>query len=138
QIRPENPAREYYLTDIVEILGRAGHSVRPMRIDNPAEVLGINDRTELAKVDALFRGRKVEELMLSGVTIEKPETVSIDSGVRIGMDTIVEPFARILGATVIGKDCVIGACSILQDADLGDGVAVAPFTSISASRLENH
>src|SRR5439155_25282381 len=42
-----------------------------------------------------------------------------------------------LGATVIGKDCVIGACSLLQDADLGDGVAVAPFTSISASRLEN-
>ena len=55
-----------------------------MRIDDSAEVLGINNRIELAKVDAAFRARKVEELMLAGVTIEKPETVSIDADVRVG------------------------------------------------------
>ena len=137
RIRPDNPAKEYYLTDIVEILGRAGHTVRSMRIADPAEVLGINNRIELAKVDALFRGRKVEELMLAGVTIEKPETVTIDSGVRIGMDTVVEPFARILGSTSIGEECVIGACSILQDSRLGRGVLVGPFTMIHGSHLED-
>src|SRR5437762_1513438 len=130
RIRPDNPAKEYYLTDIVEILGRAGHSVRSMRISDPAEVLGINNRIELAKVDALFRGRKLEELMLAGVTIEKPETVTIDSSVRIGMDTVVEPFARILGSTTIGEECLIGACSILRDSRLGRRVVVGPFTSI--------
>jgi bifunctional UDP-N-acetylglucosamine pyrophosphorylase/glucosamine-1-phosphate N-acetyltransferase len=137
KIRPDNPAREYYLTDIVEILGRAGHTVRSMRISDPAEVLGINNRIELAKVDALFRSRKVEELMLAGVTIERPETVTIDSGVEIGMDTVVEPFARILGSTSIGEECVIGACSILRDSRLGRGVLVGPFTMIHESHLED-
>jgi bifunctional UDP-N-acetylglucosamine pyrophosphorylase / glucosamine-1-phosphate N-acetyltransferase len=137
QIRPDNPAKEYYLTDLVEILDRGGRRVRAMRISDPAEVLGINNRIELAQVDAIFRTRKVEELMLAGVTIEKPETVSIDGGVRIGADTIIEPFARISGSTTIGEQCKIGACSILEDAVLGDHVLVGPFTWIAASRLED-
>jgi len=137
QIQPDNPAKEYYLTDIVEILNRAGRSVRAMRICNPSEVLGINNRIELAKVDALFRMRKVEELMLAGVTIEKPETVTIDSRVCIGIDTVLEPFARILGTTTIGQECTVGACSIVQDAEIGNRVAVGPFTSILGSRIED-
>jgi len=135
EIRTDNPAKEYYLTDIVEIFNRAGKSVRALRIDDPAEALGINDRIELAKVDAIFRTRKVEELMRSGVTIEKPETVTIDPGVRVGMDTIIGPFTQLLGATTIGGQCEIGACSILEDSQVGDRVQVKPFTSIAGSRL---
>ena len=52
---------------------------------------------ELAEADRLLRERKLRELMLAGVTIEKPETVTIDADVTIGMDTVVEPFAQILG-----------------------------------------
>ena len=47
--------------------------------------------------------------MLSGVTIERPETVTIDARVEVGTDTIIEPFTRLLGATHIGEDCRIGA-----------------------------
>ena len=139
QIGPTIRRREYYLTDIVEILNRVRANARGRRcgIENPAEVLGINNRVELAQVDAIFRARKVEELMLAGVTIEKPETVSIDAGARIGMDTVIEPFVRISGSSVIGEQCTIGACSILEDVRLGDGVQVGPFTSISASRLDD-
>jgi len=114
-------------------LNRAGKSVRAMRIDDPAEALGINDRIELAKVDAQFRTRKVEELMRSGVTIEKPETVTVDAGVRVGKDTTIGAFTQILGSTAIGEECVIGACSILEDSRLGDRVQVKPFSSIAGS-----
>jgi bifunctional UDP-N-acetylglucosamine pyrophosphorylase / glucosamine-1-phosphate N-acetyltransferase len=72
EIRPDNPAHEYYLTDMVEILNRAGHHVDALEIDDEREALGINTRLELAEVDRLLRGRKVRELMLAGVTIEKP------------------------------------------------------------------
>ena len=137
QIRPDNSVKEYYLTDIVEILNHSGRRVLAMRISDPAEVLGINNRLELAKVDAIFRTRKVEELMLAGVTIEKPETVSIDAGVRIGMDTVIEPFARISGSTIIGEQCKIGACSIIEDSTLGDHAVIGPFTWIAASRIED-
>ena len=136
ELRPDNPAREYYLTDMVEILHRAGHAINAYRIDDPREVLGINDREELAVADRLLRARKVRELMLAGVTIEKPETVTVDADVTIGMDTIVEPFAQILGRTGIGENCRIGACAIIRDSELADEVEVGPFTIIGTSRLE--
>jgi bifunctional UDP-N-acetylglucosamine pyrophosphorylase/glucosamine-1-phosphate N-acetyltransferase len=136
EIRPDNPAHEYYLTDIVEILGRAGHSVAAMEVENSAELLGINTRVELAAVDQIFRQRKVQELMLAGVTIEKPETVTIDASVRIGEDSIVGPFAQILGRTEIGEDCRIGACSIVEDSRLASGVEIAPFSSVADSEIE--
>jgi len=136
EIRPDNPAHEYYLTDIVEILGHAGHTVAAMEVENPAELLGINTRAELAAVDTIFRERKVQELMLAGVTIEKPDTVAIDSCVRIGEDSIVGPFAQILGRTQIGEDCRIGACSIVENSTLASNVEVAPFTYIVDSHIE--
>ncbi len=135
QIGTDNPAREYYLTDIVEILRRHGHTVAPLLIEDPSELLGINTRAELAEVDAIFRARKVRQVMLDGVTVEKPETVTIDAGVEIGADTVVEPFARILGRTTIGEDCRIGACSIVRDSELAAGAEVLPFTFIDSSRV---
>ena len=136
KIVPNNPAREYYLTDMVEILSGAGCKMQTMLIDDPQEVLGINDRVELARVDRLLRDRKTRQLMLDGVTIEKPETVSIDSDVRIGMDTIIEPFVHIRGETVIGENCRIGACSIITDSELADEVEVGPYTIVGTSKLE--
>jgi bifunctional UDP-N-acetylglucosamine pyrophosphorylase/glucosamine-1-phosphate N-acetyltransferase len=136
EIGTNNPAQEYYLTDIVEILNRAGHTVAPLEVSDSEELLGINTRAELASVDRIFRERKVRELMLDGVTIEKPETVTIDCAVRIGADTIVEPFAQIRGKTHIGENCRIGSCSILENSQLADRVQVAPFTSIADSQVE--
>jgi bifunctional UDP-N-acetylglucosamine pyrophosphorylase/glucosamine-1-phosphate N-acetyltransferase len=133
---PPNPASgEIYLTDIVEALYAAGHRVRPMEVEDPSELLGINTRIELAEVDRLLRWRKARDLMLEGVTIEKPETVSIDADVVVGQDTVVEPGARLLGRTTIGADCRIGAGAIIRDSALADNVAVGPFTIIGASAI---
>ena len=74
--------------------------------------------------------------MAGGVTLIKPETVTIDSAVEIGMDTIVEPFAQILGKTTIGENCRIGACSIVQDSELADEVEIGAFTVVNTSTLE--
>ena len=135
ELRPTNPAREYYLTDMIEILIRAGHTIDAFRAGNPTDLLGINNRVELAAADRTFRDRKVRELMLAGVTVEKPETVSVDQSVSIGIDTVIEPFAQVLGDTKIGEACRIGACSIVRDSELGDGVQVGPFTIVSSSRV---
>ena len=137
EIRPDNPAAEYYLTDLAEILGRAGHKMGVIEVADSTELLGINTRVELAAVDQIFRSRKAHELMLAGVTIEKPETVSIDHQVLIGMDTVVEPYTRILGKTQIGADCRIGAHSIVEDCILADHVDVAPMTMLQASRIDS-
>jgi bifunctional UDP-N-acetylglucosamine pyrophosphorylase/glucosamine-1-phosphate N-acetyltransferase len=136
EIVPNNPAQEYYLTDMVEILIRHRHRVQPIIIEDPRDALGINDRVELATADRILRERKVREVMLAGVTVEKPETVTIDAGVEIDIDTVVEPFVQILGRTRVGARCRIGACSIVQDSELGDDVVIGPFTMVGTSRLE--
>jgi bifunctional UDP-N-acetylglucosamine pyrophosphorylase/glucosamine-1-phosphate N-acetyltransferase len=136
EIRPDNPAREYYLTDMIAILLKAGYRVTALKAADSTEMLGINNRIELAAVDRIMRERKVRRLMLDGVTIEKPETVTIDADVTIGPDTVVGPFTQITGQTAIGENCRIGASSIIDNSLLGDDVEVFPFSSISASRLD--
>jgi bifunctional UDP-N-acetylglucosamine pyrophosphorylase/glucosamine-1-phosphate N-acetyltransferase len=135
-IEPNSVSKEYYLTDIVEILNRAGHKVSALLHADANELLGINTRIELALVDQVFRERKVKQLMLDGVTVEKPETVIVDSGVRVGMDSVVEPFAQLLGNTNVGEDCRIGSGSIIRDSQLANGVEIAPYTLITSSRIE--
>jgi bifunctional UDP-N-acetylglucosamine pyrophosphorylase/glucosamine-1-phosphate N-acetyltransferase len=136
EIEPNPASGELYLTDMAEILVRHDQRVRPMHVTDATELLGINTRVELAHADRILRGRKNEELMLAGVTIERPETVTIDIHVQAGTDTIIEPFARLLGATHVGADCRIGAGAILENAILADGVTVAPYTLISDSRVD--
>jgi len=123
------------LTDLAEILTRAGHSVAAMHCADPDELLGINTRIELADADRVLRERKCRELMLAGVTIERPESVTIDTDVQIGADSVIEPCTRLLGATRIGEDCRIGAGAIIQNSVLESGVMVAPYTLINESRV---
>src|SRR6185312_2678792 len=122
---------------MVSILIRAGGRVTALKISDSTELLGINNRVELAEADGILRARKVRQLMLDGVTIEKPETVTIDADVKIGIDTIVGPFAQITGATAIGDNCRIGACSIIHSATLGDGAEVFPFADGRAPGQED-
>jgi bifunctional UDP-N-acetylglucosamine pyrophosphorylase / glucosamine-1-phosphate N-acetyltransferase len=134
----QNPvSHEYYLTDMVEILNRAGHKVSALLHDNPAELLGINSRVELAAVDGIFRERKTRELMLSGVTIERPETVTVDPRVEVGMDTVIQAFARLTGNTKVGENCLVGAGVILSDCRIADGVAISAYSVLESSEVES-
>ncbi|MBZ5675911.1 MAG: bifunctional UDP-N-acetylglucosamine diphosphorylase/glucosamine-1-phosphate N-acetyltransferase GlmU [Acidobacteriia bacterium] len=136
ELVPNAVSGELYLTDMCEILTRHGHRVGALHIDDPDELLGINTRIELADADRVLRERKCRELMLDGVTIERPETVTIDPHVRVGVDTVVEPFARLLGMTEIGEECRVGAGAILESAVLEDRVVVGPYTLVANSRIE--
>ena len=136
-IRPDNPAKEYYLTDMIGLLIGAGHTFAAIENPDPGELLGINNRVELAAVDRIFRDRKTHALMQAGVTIEKPETVTIDAQVQVGIDTVIGPFAQLLGSTRVGEDCRVGACSIVRDSEIADGVDIGPFTMIGTSRVGN-
>ena len=127
---------ELYLTDMAAILNSHGRRVQQLHVDDFSELLGINTRVELADADRILRGRKTRELMLAGVTIERPETVTIDAQVRVGPDTIIEPFVRLTGQTAIGEDCRIGQGAVLESAALADRVMVAPYTLIADSRVD--
>jgi bifunctional UDP-N-acetylglucosamine pyrophosphorylase/glucosamine-1-phosphate N-acetyltransferase len=137
EIRPDNPAREYYLTDMIEILIRAGGRITAFQAPDYTELVGINNRVELAEADAVLRARKARDLMLGGVTIEQPDTVSIDADVSVGQDTTIGPFVQLRGKTAVGENCRIEACCILDDTVVRDDVEVYAFSCISASTLES-
>ena len=101
-LKDDNAQGEYYLTDVVGILSDRGHRVGALVADDPADVLGINNRVELAEAGAVMRRRILAELMLSGVTIMDPQTTWIDCDVQIAPDTVVHP------CTVIGRGSRIG------------------------------
>ncbi len=135
EVRADNAAKEYYLTDMVEILRRHGHAVAPFVVPDETELLGINTRVELAFADRILRARKAEELMLAGVTIERPETVTIDTNVTVGADTILEANTQLRGATRIGQRCHIGVGSILRDCDIADDVTIYPYVVADDSSI---
>lgn len=134
-ITTNNPAGEFYLTDMVEILRAHGHRVDGQIMADSSELLGINTKVELAEVDRLFRLRKATQLMLDGVTIERPETVTIDLDVTIAADSIIEPNTRILGKSTIGANVRIGAGSVLTNVTIAEGAIIQPYSIISDTEI---
>lgn len=120
----ENAQGELYLTDVIGVMATAGESLLAHRVEDPAEILGVNSRIDLARAAGLMRQRLLEEQMLAGVTVEDPATTYVEAGVKIGSDTIIRPMTTLTGATVIGEDCVIGPSAVLNDTAVGDGAEV--------------
>ncbi|MCR4962686.1 MAG: bifunctional UDP-N-acetylglucosamine diphosphorylase/glucosamine-1-phosphate N-acetyltransferase GlmU [Firmicutes bacterium] len=122
-----NQQGEYYLTDTIAVLRNAGKKTTAFCCGDPAEIQGVNDRCQLAEAEGLLRARKNRQLMLSGVTLVDPDTVYIDAGVEVGMDTVIGPSVYIGGASRVGSGCQIGPWVKIVDSQVGDGVSVGPF-----------
>jgi bifunctional UDP-N-acetylglucosamine pyrophosphorylase/glucosamine-1-phosphate N-acetyltransferase len=88
-------------------------------------------------IDGKLRLITARRLMAEGVTIFRPETTVIDSGVMVGPDTVIEPFVQLLGETKIGSECRIRSYSVLEHATVGNQVLVRQGCIISQSRVDN-
>jgi bifunctional UDP-N-acetylglucosamine pyrophosphorylase / glucosamine-1-phosphate N-acetyltransferase len=119
-----NAHGELYLTDMAGLLVAAGKRVVAIKSDDPTEVLGANTIAEMMQLDAAMRATKARQLMAAGVTIFRPETVTIDADVSVGPDTIIEPFVQLLGRTTIGEDCRIRSHSVLENSTIGNNVLI--------------
>jgi bifunctional UDP-N-acetylglucosamine pyrophosphorylase/glucosamine-1-phosphate N-acetyltransferase len=121
-----NTHGEYYLTDMAEVLRRAGRRVVAWKTGNATEILGGNTRAELAEIDQSMRMAKCLQLMADGVTVFYPATCVIDADVQVAPDSIIEPHVQLLGATRIGSGCRVRSYSVIRDCEIGDGVVVRP------------
>ncbi len=120
KLRNDNAQREYYLTDLVEM----AQKVSIVEVENVEEVSGVNDRVQLATLNAVAKEIILERLMLSGVTVVDPASTFIGPDVEIGQDTVIEPFTFIYGKTKIGKNCVIGPYTRIFDSVIEDNSSV--------------
>jgi len=135
ELRPENVHRELYLTDVVALLNRRGERIAAQAAEDPQEILGCNTRRELAEVDSLFRRRKIDELMASGVTIYLPESVLVDPDVEVGPDSVLDPAIELLGATKLGSGVTVGTGSVIADSVIEDGAVIRAHSIVLASRV---
>lgn len=131
KINNNNVQGEYYLTDVMEIFKKQNEIVAAYKMKDFSESMGVNDRVALAEATKLMRQRINEKHMRAGVTLIDPETTYIDTDVKIGADTIIEPGVFLRGETVIGEDCLISANSDISDSVIHNGV------TITASTLED-
>ena len=134
-IASQNAQGEFYLTDLIAIYRRRKLPVETLHIDNPAEIRGINSRTELAEVSRLVRQTKNEELMAAGVTLVDPATTYIDADVEVGPDTVIHPGVVLEGQTKIGSACEIRGGVRIADSQLGDRVTVNNFCLIVGAQV---
>jgi bifunctional UDP-N-acetylglucosamine pyrophosphorylase/glucosamine-1-phosphate N-acetyltransferase len=126
QIKNDNGAGEFYLPDVLAHL----EPVAVVKLDDPDEALGINDRATLAIAGGALRLRILRRHMLAGVTIVDPASTFIDAAVEIGQDTVIEPFTVIEGQSTIGVDCRIGPHVHIEDARMGDRSNCGPFAKL--------
>jgi bifunctional UDP-N-acetylglucosamine pyrophosphorylase / glucosamine-1-phosphate N-acetyltransferase len=131
----DNAQGEIYLTDLVEILRRDGRKVAAYRHPEPREVLGVNDRRELAAAARALYRRKADALMLEGVTLIDPDATYVDADVRIGRESVIEPGAMILGRSSIGEGVRIGAGCWIRDSGIEAGTVVLPYCVIVSSTI---
>ncbi len=124
EITPDNDQGEYYLTDVIQMFFKQGRRVSAFKVQDPFEVLGINDRLQLADAESVLRRRKNRELMLTGVTIIDPATTFIDVDVVVGEDTVIFPNTFIEGNSEIGGKCRIGPSCHLQEVIVGDSCQI--------------
>ena len=151
-LKNDNAQGEYYLTDIIKTAVDHGGSCVAFSAGDAEEVMGVNDRVQLAAAAAVLRRRINEALMLAGATLIDPNATYIEKGVVVGPDTIIHPNVHISGATRIGARCIlepsvtiqgctigndvtIKAGSVLTDAVLHDQVSVGPMAHLRPGTL---
>ena len=136
KISNKNKKGEYYLTDIIEILSSGGKKVGIHKTSHVEEIVGVNDRFELARAIDVLRLRLIKTLADKGVTFFDPSLTWIDFDVKIGSDTTIYPFVSLEGQTVIGKQCVIYPNVHIISSRIGNGVKILTSTMIEFSRIK--
>lgn len=137
KIKNDNAQGEYYLTDTISVLKGENKKVGAFVAPDYKEILGVNNRVDLAAAQKIKNDEIITKNMIAGVTIIDPQNTYIDDEVIIGSDTIIYPGSIIRGKTVIGSDCEIGPSSTLDDTVIGNGTTFKNSVAINAKIGDN-
>ncbi len=129
QVRPNNAQHEFYVTDLVQLANEAGYSVG-YGIAPEADVMGVNDRSQLARAEAQFQQVRRDDFMRAGVTLKDPATVYFSYDTEIAQDVVIEPSVVFGPGVTIEAGAVIHAFSHFEGAHLGPGASVGPFARL--------
>lgn len=136
QLKADNAQREYYLTDTISILRSMDKVCVPFVVADSTEVLGVNDRAQLAQAQAVMQSRIATRWMKEGVTIIDPAHTYIGMDVQLASDVTLLPGSMLEGATRIGQGSVIGPDARISSSVIGDDVTVQ-YAVITQSEVDS-
>ncbi len=135
RLRNANAQGEYYLTDIVEMAVDAKVAVEPLVAPTIPEVLGINDRVQLAEVEAEYRRLRARALMQAGVTLADPARIDLRGTLETGRDVFIDANVVFEGRVRLGNRVRIGPNNVIRDATIGDDTQVFANCVIEAADI---
>ena len=135
---PKNEKKgEYYLTDLIKIASEKGEKIA--EIEAPfEEVIGINNRLDLAIATDILRKNILKGLMLQGTTIIDPNSTYVESGIKIGRDSILSPGVYLAGKTTIGENTILEHGVVIRDSEIGNNVVIKAYSVITESIVEDN
>jgi bifunctional UDP-N-acetylglucosamine pyrophosphorylase/glucosamine-1-phosphate N-acetyltransferase len=125
-LRNDNAQGEYYLTDVIVMAVREGFKINAVLAPTETEVLGVNDKVQLAQLEAALRAEKATELMINGVTLADPARIDVRGEVTVGRDVFVDVNVVFVGKVVLGDRVHIGPNSYLKDCTIGPDTVIHP------------
>lgn len=128
KVGTDNSQGEVYLTDIVKLAVDSDLVVEKYIAETPLDVLGVNSRVELSDAQKELQLRRNRMLMLEGVSMHNPETISVSPDSLITGDTLLGPGVNISNRTRIGHSCTISQGTILNNCQVGDNVSIGPYS----------
>jgi bifunctional UDP-N-acetylglucosamine pyrophosphorylase/glucosamine-1-phosphate N-acetyltransferase len=131
----DNAQGEYYLTDIIVMAVRAGCQVHAVVAPTVTEVLGVNDKVQLAELEAAYRRQRATALMLEGATIVDPARFDARGPVSVGRDVHIDVNVVFEGSVKLGNRVRIGPNVVIRDAEIGDDTVVFPNCVIDRARI---
>jgi bifunctional UDP-N-acetylglucosamine pyrophosphorylase/glucosamine-1-phosphate N-acetyltransferase len=133
-----NAQREYFLTDVVAGAVQANTRVDAILAANPTEVAGVNDKIQLAQVEAGHRRARAEELMLAGATLADPARIDIRGDVQVGRDVFIDVNAVLIGKVHLAAGVKVGPNCVIADSKVGEGTEIFANSVIDHAIVAQH
>ncbi|HYW04760.1 MAG TPA: bifunctional UDP-N-acetylglucosamine diphosphorylase/glucosamine-1-phosphate N-acetyltransferase GlmU [Gammaproteobacteria bacterium] len=131
----DNAQGEYYLTDVAAMARRDGCPLEAVAATDPDEILGVNDRVQLAHLERVFQRRQARALMRAGVLLLDPERFDLRGRLETGRDVTIDVNAVFEGEVVLGDGVRVGPNCHLRDCRLGNGVELLPNTVVDGATV---
>ena len=135
-LTPANAQAEHYLTDAVGLAAARGQAVAGVAATSAEEILGVNDRAQLSRLERCYQRRQAEALMAAGATVMDPARVDVRGEVAVGEDCVIDVGVVFEGQVTLGRGVRIGAGCVVRDARLGDDVQVLPMCCIDGAEVD--
>lgn len=123
-----NAQEEYYLTDVIAMAVKDGFSIATTQPDNEYEVLGVNNRIQLAELERYYQQEQANKLMAGGITLADPTRIDVRGELTHGQDISIDINTVLEGNVSIGNNVSIGANCVIKDSKIADDVVILPMS----------